>query len=161
MTHPSTLMAASPSPGQRRGRGIMSAKAKKLLSQVRIGLEAIADACDRLPDIELAAHACHVADQLQAAVEAVLQGSPTEEDGVCLREAIAELQALLIEEPPRYEVDPREESIRQLARERWAEEGRLEIESDADVAEYGDNGAMVSAWVWVSFEGTPLDTRRK
>jgi hypothetical protein len=102
-----------------------------------------------------------VADQLQAAVEAVLQGAPTGEDGACLQEAMAELQALLLEEPPRYEVDPREEYIRQLARERWAEEGRLEIEPDADVTEYGDNGAMVSAWVWVSFEGTPLDTRRK
>lgn len=139
----------------------MNTKARKLLSQVRIGPEAIADACDRLPDVEHAANACHVADQLQAAVEAVLQGSPSAEDGACLQEAIAELQELLLEEPPRHEVDPREERIRQLARARWAEEGRLEIEPDADVAEYGDNGAKVSAWVWVSFEGTPLDTRRK
>src|SRR5262245_54428628 len=100
MTH--TLTSMAPLPGQRRGRGIMNADARKLLSQVRIGLDAIAEACDRLPDLELAAHACLVADQLQAAIEGVLQGAPTDEDGACLEEAIAELQALLVEEPPRY-----------------------------------------------------------
>lgn len=36
-------------------------------------------------------------------------------------------------------------------------EGELEIDDNAVVSWGFDNGAYVQAWLWVSFEGTPLD----
>ena len=56
----------------------------------------------------------------------------------------------------------REETIRELAREQYEEEGKLEVDEDATVSEVednedGDNGAYVQAWVWVSFADTELD----
>jgi hypothetical protein len=54
--------------------------------------------------------------------------------------------------------DPdREAEILELAGEQWAEEGQVEIDSDAKVSEGNDNGAYVQAWVWVDFAGTDLD----
>lgn len=38
------------------------------------------------------------------------------------------------------------------------DEGTLEVDDDAVVSEDdGTNGAYVQAWLWVDFEGTPLD----
>jgi hypothetical protein len=36
-------------------------------------------------------------------------------------------------------------------------QGELEIDDDAAVSYGGENGAYVQAWLWVGFEGTPLD----
>lgn len=48
--------------------------------------------------------------------------------------------------------------IIEIARERVAFIGDdIEINDDAKVAEGGDNGAFVQAWVWARFEGTELD----
>ena len=38
-----------------------------------------------------------------------------------------------------------------------ASDGELELADDAIISEGDDNGAYVSAWVWVSFAGTRLD----
>jgi len=51
----------------------------------------------------------------------------------------------------------RNNSIIGLARSQYHEEGQCEIDDDAIISDAGDNGACVSAWVWVSFAGTPLD----
>lgn len=49
----------------------------------------------------------------------------------------------------------REEAILDLAGS--GQDGEAEIEPNAIVSEGEDNGAYVEAWVWVSFDGTPLD----
>lgn len=49
----------------------------------------------------------------------------------------------------------RKKKIIALARQHGGE--ALEIGAAAKVSEGGDNGAYVQAWMWVSFEGTPLD----
>jgi hypothetical protein len=128
--------------------------AKALLSQVMIGLGTLADAYDRLLDLEVVAYACQVADRMEAAIGAVLQGLETREDVLFLRGSIAELQAIVEE---RQVPTARKEEIRNLARARWGS-ARLEIDSCADVVE-GDGGAHVDARVWVSFDGTQLERR--
>ena len=44
-----------------------------------------------------------------------------------------------------------------LAREQCASDPDIVFDSDAKVSEGEDNGAFVSAWVWVSFVDTSLD----
>lgn len=36
-------------------------------------------------------------------------------------------------------------------------EGELEIDDNAVVSWGSDNGAYVQAWLWIGFDGTPLD----
>ena len=54
---------------------------------------------------------------------------------------------------------PDDFQIRALACERWAEDGKLDIDDTAKVSMGTDeaNGAFVQAWVWVDFAGTDLD----
>ncbi|HEV7733581.1 MAG TPA: hypothetical protein VGR62_15550 [Candidatus Binatia bacterium] len=73
----------------------MNADVRALLLQVSTGLEAIADACDRLLDLEVAASASWVADRLQIAIDGLLSGAPADVAVAGLSEAIAELQSLL------------------------------------------------------------------
>ena len=47
--------------------------------------------------------------------------------------------------------------IREMAAEKWHEDGKLEIDNDAEISEGDHNGAYVQAWVWVSFAGTEFD----
>ncbi len=139
----------------------MSADTRELLAYVSVGLETIADASDRLPDVEVAAHACLVAERLQLAVEAILQGAATTADLVGLTEAIGEMRSLLrARGRGQGEVDLRKARIRRLARHRWAGSSGITIDTDADVVEDRDLGAYVAAWVWVPFGGTPFDPRR-
>lgn len=51
----------------------------------------------------------------------------------------------------------RNKLILALARKDRECEGSTEIDDDAEVSEGDDNGAYVQAWVWVEFDGTPLD----
>jgi hypothetical protein len=63
-------------------------------------------------------------------------------------------------EPSLSPEENRRQDIIELAREQHCssyEHGHPEIDDDAKVSEGGDNGAYVQAWVWVSFEDTPLD----
>jgi hypothetical protein len=58
------------------------------------------------------------------------------------------------------ELSEREQRILALAERQWQRDGEIELndnDSPADISEGDDNGAYVRAWVWVSFEGTPLD----
>lgn len=57
--------------------------------------------------------------------------------------------------------DDRTATIVALARARHEEEGALEFDDTPAVAEGEDNGAYVQAWVWVSFDGTPLDKHQE
>jgi hypothetical protein len=36
-------------------------------------------------------------------------------------------------------------------------DGELELDDNAKVSEGDDNGAYVQTWMWVPFDGTPLD----
>lgn len=36
-------------------------------------------------------------------------------------------------------------------------EGELELDDNAVISEGDDNGAYVQVWMWVPFDGTPLD----
>jgi len=36
-------------------------------------------------------------------------------------------------------------------------DGELELDNNAKVSEGDDNGAYVQVWMWVPFDGTPLD----
>jgi len=47
--------------------------------------------------------------------------------------------------------------VLKLAREQCASDPDIVFDSDAKIAEGDDNGAFVSAWVWVSFVDTNLD----
>jgi hypothetical protein len=120
-----------------------------------IGLGTLAAAYDRLLDLEVVAHACQLADRMEAAVAAVLQGLQTAEDVRFLQGGVAELQAILGE---REAPSPRKDDIRSLARTRW-QWARVEIDPGAHVVEE-DDGAHVEARVWVSFDGTQLERRR-
>ena len=60
------------------------------------------------------------------------------------------------------EVESRRQDIVELARKQhcsdyYSDHDYPEIDDDAKVSEGEDNGAYVQAWVWVPFEGTPLD----
>jgi hypothetical protein len=46
-----------------------------------------------------------------------------------------------------------DEDYRRLARERFQDEGSLEIDESAVVSRGIDDGAYVQAWVWVSNRG--------
>jgi len=53
----------------------------------------------------------------------------------------------------------REQEIRELALDQWidsSEEINIDLD-DAKVSEGDENGAWVSAWLWVSFKGTDFD----
>ena len=47
-----------------------------------------------------------------------------------------------------------------LAKDQWEKEGQVEIDANAVVSDGDDNGAYVQAWVWVDFDGTPLDKEK-
>ena len=134
----------------------MDADAKALLSQVMLGLGTLAEACDRLLDAEVVAYACQLADHMEGAIGAILQGLQTREDSVYLQGSIAELQAIVREHE---EPDSRKDDIRALARTRW-NLPCLEIDDGAAVVE-GEGGAHVDARVWVSLLGTQLERRRE
>lgn len=53
-------------------------------------------------------------------------------------------------------VSPWNRDVLTLAK-RADQEGAIEVDNSAIVSEGDDNGAYVSAWLWVSFEGTALD----
>lgn len=76
----------------------MEIDGEALLAQISVGLGAIAAACDRLPDIEVAAATCNLADQLQVATEAMLHGAATPECRARVRQALGELERLLTSE---------------------------------------------------------------
>lgn len=135
---------------------IVDTTARALLSQVMIGLGTIADAYDRLLDLEVVAYACQVADRMEGALGAILAGLHTREDVVFLQGSIAELQAIAREHAG---PDARKDDIRRLARTRW-NRACVEIDARAEVVE-GDGGAYVGARVWVSFDGTQLERRRE
>jgi hypothetical protein len=65
-------------------------------------------------------------------------------------------------EPSLSPEENRRQDIIELAREEhcsnyYSDNEYPTIDDDAKVSEGDDNGAYVQAWVWVSFEGTPLD----
>jgi len=62
-----------------------------------------------------------------------------------------------IEAADKHLDDPRREQIVEMARESLGREGAIEFDDDAVVSEGSDNGAYVEGWIWVDFEGTPLD----
>lgn len=62
-----------------------------------------------------------------------------------------------IEAAEKHLDDPRREQIVEMARESLGREGAIEFDDDAVVSEGSDNGAYVEGWIWVDFEGTPLD----
>jgi hypothetical protein len=134
----------------------VDADTKALLSQIMLGLGTLAEACDRLLDVEVVAYACQLADHMEGAIGAILQGLQTREDSAFLRGSIAELQALVQE---REGPDTRKDGIRALARTRW-NMTCLEIDDGAAVVE-GEGGAHVDARVWVSLHGTQLERRRE
>lgn len=68
---------------------------RSLLAQIGVGLGSIAAACDRLPDVEVAAVVCQLADRLQAAVEMLLEEGPAEPISAQVRDLIADLERLL------------------------------------------------------------------
>lgn len=49
-----------------------------------------------------------------------------------------------------------DEAFREAATNEYAEEGRIEIDSDAIVSHGDDDGAYVAAWVWVDRSDVPL-----
>ena len=49
----------------------------------------------------------------------------------------------------------------EMARESLAREGAIEFDDDAVVSEGSDNGAYVEGWIWLSFEGTPLNKEKE
>lgn len=54
----------------------------------------------------------------------------------------------------------RRQKIIDIAREVRSDilrDGELELDENAKVSEGDDNGAYVQTWMWVPFEGTPLD----
>lgn len=51
----------------------------------------------------------------------------------------------------------RRRQILEMARRQFQVEGTLEIDNNAKISDGDDNGAYVAAWVWASFENTPLD----
>lgn len=53
----------------------------------------------------------------------------------------------------------REEAIRELARDKYARDGELEIDATATVSEGSDDGAYVQAWVWVDLSDTKHSKR--
>jgi hypothetical protein len=53
----------------------------------------------------------------------------------------------------------RKEAIRDLARDKYARDGELEIDHGAKVSEGSDDGAYVQAWVWVDLSDTALSKR--
>lgn len=61
----------------------------------------------------------------------------------------------MLPDPPTPEQAERDKKIRALAS--VADCDGVEIDGAAIVSEGDDNGAYVSAWVWVEFEGTELD----
>jgi HrpA-like RNA helicase len=56
-----------------------------------------------------------------------------------------------------HESTERDRDIVALAHRRHHDEGALEIDASSTVSEGDDNGAYVQAWLWLPFEGTPLD----
>ena len=53
---------------------------------------------------------------------------------------------------------PTPKAIWKLARENsLLRDGELELDPDAKVTEGASNGAYIQTWMWVPFEGTPLD----
>lgn len=53
----------------------------------------------------------------------------------------------------------RERKIADLAYELFHEDGDLEFDDTAQVSEGEDNGAYVSCWKWVSFDGTEFEKK--
>ncbi len=51
----------------------------------------------------------------------------------------------------------RHRDIVMLARKYTGNTEDVQVDNSASVAEGDDNGACVQAWVWIPFEGTPLD----
>lgn len=135
----------------------MDTNTRALLSQTRLGLAAIADAYDRLLDIETVAYACQLADRMQSGIQAILDARPTVAgETTLLAESIAELRSLLTEREAAQVPHPRTEQIRQLAKDRWLE---ARFDQDAEVIEDVE-GAHVQGWLWVSFKGTKLTPPR-
>jgi hypothetical protein len=66
-----------------------------------------------------------------------------------------------IEAAEKHLDDPRREQIVEMARESLAREGEIEFDDDAIVSEGSDNGAYVEGWIWLSFEGTPLNKEKE
>ncbi|HYW88880.1 MAG TPA: hypothetical protein VFB50_13985 [Chloroflexota bacterium] len=60
-------------------------------------------------------------------------------------------------EPPGSARDQREQQIVDLAEKQWAKDGEIEFDSYSLCSEGDDNGAYVSGWLWVDFDGTDLD----
>lgn len=59
------------------------------------------------------------------------------------------------------EAEERRSEIIQLARQEHEQEGRIEIDDNAQLSEGNDNGCYVQAWVWVGFAGTTFDKEKK
>jgi len=51
-------------------------------------------------------------------------------------------------------------AIRQLAVETRSDDGDIEFDDDCAVSESSENGAYLEAWLWIAFDGSPLDKRR-
>jgi hypothetical protein len=52
----------------------------------------------------------------------------------------------------------RREQILAIARRNQnLRDGELELDDNAKVSEGDDNGAYIQTWMWVPFDGTPLD----
>jgi hypothetical protein len=56
------------------------------------------------------------------------------------------------------EMPSRRKKILELASQsQKLRDGELELDDNAKVSEGDDNGAYVQVWMWVPFDGTPLD----
>lgn len=63
-----------------------------------------------------------------------------------------------------HEPNERDLKIVELAQMRYPrdlEDGDLDVDANAMVSEGDENGAYVSAWLWVSFAGTELDKEKQ
>jgi len=49
------------------------------------------------------------------------------------------------------------DKIVELAEDQHGKQGLLELDGQANISESENNGAWVSAWVWVDFSDTELD----
>ena len=76
-----------------------------------------------------------------------------------IEEPTRQLALALLDRLESHVKDPSEEDKKafDLAREHFHVEGEIEIDDEPIISHGDDNGAYVSAWVWVDFSGTPLD----
>lgn len=68
------------------------------------------------------------------------------------RQAVAAFKRLIVQEP---QTTKKDERYRTAAKNNYAREGEVEIDGNATISYGDDDGAYVSAWVWVSKSDLP------